>query len=57
MSGDSKSMLDRAAGAQNPDKVTHGTYKDAAVTLPEADKFPNLKEGPQPSPFKGLSQP
>lgn len=31
-----------------------GKYDDAASRLSDADKFPNLKEGPQPSPFKSL---
>jgi hypothetical protein len=31
-----------------------GTYKDPASTLSDADRFPNTKEGPQPSPFKSL---
>lgn len=31
-----------------------GTYKDAASTLSDNDRFPNMKEGPQPSPFKSM---
>ncbi len=31
-----------------------GTYKDPAETLSDTDKFPNMTEGPQPSPFKSL---
>jgi hypothetical protein len=41
----------------NPQKLLEskfGTYDDAASRLSDTDKFPNTKEGPQPSPFKSL---
>jgi hypothetical protein len=42
---------------QNPQQAIDarfGTYKDAAANLSDADKFPNTKEGPQPSPFRNM---
>lgn len=42
---------------QNPQKAieqAQGTYKDAASELSDGDRFPNMTEGPQPSPFKSL---
>ncbi len=44
-------------GNENPQKAVEsrfGTYKDAAATLSDNDRFPNMKEGPQPSPFKSM---
>ncbi len=41
----------------NPQKAIDskfGTYKDAAENLSDNDRFPNMKEGPQPSPFKSM---
>jgi hypothetical protein len=42
---------------QDPQKAVDakfGTYKDPVETLSDADRLPNLKEGPSPSPFKQL---
>lgn len=33
-----------------------GTYADPASKLSDGDKFPNMKEGAQPSPFKSVRE-
>ena len=47
----------KAPDNTNPQKAIDsrfGTYKDAASTLSDADRFPNTKEGPGPTPFKSV---
>lgn len=41
----------------NPQKAVEskfGKYEDPASKLSDNDRFPNMKEGPSPTPFKSL---